>query len=140
MLERIKNVLLELGKGFSFVSSQYKISVGEDEYFIDLLFYHLELRCYVVVELKNTKFKPEYTGQLGFYVTAVNETLKKECDNDTIGLLLCKEKNRLTVDWSLRGMNVPMGVTSYELNRFIPDDILEKLPSEDDINRLLDIN
>lgn len=73
-------------------------------------------------------------------MTAVNETLKKECDNDTIGLLLCKEKNRLTVDWSLRGMNVPMGVTSYELNRFIPENILEKLPSEDDINRHLDIN
>ena len=84
MIERIKNVLLELGKGFSFVGNQYKISTNNNDYYIDLLFYHLDLRCFIVVELKNTEFKPEFIGQLGFYVTAVDETLKKETDNDTI--------------------------------------------------------
>lgn len=92
MLERIKNLLLEFGKGFSFVGNQYKISTDNTDYYIDLLFYHLDLRCYIVVELKNTNFKPEYIGQLSFYITAVNKTLRREYDNETIGLLLCKEK------------------------------------------------
>lgn len=96
MLEKIKDVLVELGKGFSFVGNQYKISTNSNDYYIDLLFYHLNLKCYIVVELKTTDFKPEYIGQLGFYVTAVNETLKKDSDYDTIGLLLCKSKDRLT--------------------------------------------
>ena len=101
MLEKIKNILLELGKGFSFVGSQYKISTENQDYYIDLLFYHLELRCYIVVELKNTEFKPEFAGQLSFYVTAVDETIRKEYDNQTIGLFLCKGKDRLSVEWSL---------------------------------------
>lgn len=134
MLERIKTVLLELGKGFSFIANQYKISTGDTDYYIDLLFYHLELRCYVVVELKNTKFKPEYAGQIGFYVTAINETLKKPCDNDTIGLLLCKERDKLSVDWSLKSLNVSLGISSYEIDKYISREILEKLPTEDDIN------
>lgn len=90
MVKKIKNVLLELGKGFSFVGNQYKISTENNDYYIDLLFYHLDLRCYVVVELKATEFKPEYVGQLNFYVTAINKILKKDMDNETIGLLLCK--------------------------------------------------
>ncbi len=98
MLERIKNLLLEFGKGFSFVGNQYKISTNNNDYYLDLLFYHLDLRCYIVVELKNTNFKPEYIGQLSFYVTAVNKTLKKEYDNESIGLLLCKEKDKLSVE------------------------------------------
>lgn len=106
LIEKIKDVLLELGKGFSFVGNQYKISMSDKDYYIDLLFYHLELRCYTVVELKATEFKPEYIGQLGFYVTAVDETLRKEYNNQTIGLLLCKEKDRLTVDWSLKSTNI----------------------------------
>ena len=127
MIERIKTVLLELGKGFSFVGHQYKISTENKDYFIDLLFYHLELRCYVVVELKNTDFEPEFIGQLQFYVTAVDETLKKECDTNTIGLLLCKKKDRLSVDWSLKSVNVPVGVASYK--------VMSYLPTEDEINR-----
>ena len=139
MINRIKDVLIELGKGFSFVGNQYKIIVGGQEFFIDLLFYHLELRRYVVVELKASSFKPEYTGQIGFYVTAVDEQLKKECDNPTIGLLLCREKDRLTVDYSLKSTNVPIGVSSFEIEKYIPKDILEKLPTEEDINLYLDI-
>ena len=140
MLSKIKNLLLEFGKGFSFVGSQYKISTGSEDYYIDLLFYQLELRCYVVVELKNNNFKPEYIGQLNFYITAVNKTLKKEYDNKTIGLLLCKEKNKLSVEWSLEGVDNPIGVSSYEINKYIPKDILEKLPTEEDLNLHIDIN
>lgn len=139
MLNRIKDVLIELGKGFSFVGNQYKIIVGGQEFFIDLLFYHLELRRYVVVELKASSFKPEYTGQIGFYVTAVDEQLKKEHDNSTIGLLLCQDKDRLTVDYSLKSMNVPIGVSSFEIEKYIPKDVLEKLPTEEDINLHLEI-
>lgn len=134
MLERIKNVLLELGKGFSFVGNQYKISTNDNDYYIDLLFYHLDLRCFVVVELKNTEFKPEYVGQLGFYVTAVDETLKKETDNETIGLLLCEGKDKLTVEWSLKSVNAPIGVASYKVKNVIPKEIMEKLPTEEELN------
>lgn len=135
MMEKIKNVLLELGKGFSFVGNQYKVSTNNNDYYIDMLFYHLDLRSYIVVELKNTEFKPDYIGQLSFYVTAVDETLRKEQDNQTIGLLLCKGKDRLSVEWSLKGINAPIGVTSYEVRNKLPKEILDKLPTEDDINK-----
>ena len=131
MLERIKNVLLELGKGFSFVGNQYKISTNDNDYYIDLLFYHLDLRCFVVVELKNTEFRPEYVGQLVYYVTAVDETLKKETDNETIGLLLCEDKDKLTVEWSLKSVNALIGVASYKVKNVIPKEIMEKLPTEE---------
>ena len=140
MTQRIKDVLVELGKGFSFVGNQYKISTENNDYFIDLLFYHLDLRCYIVIELKTTEFKPEYIGQLGFYVTAVNETLKKETDNQTIGLLLCKNKDRLSAKWSLKSTNVPIGISSFDLDKYIPKNILEKLPTEEDLNLHIDIN
>ena len=139
LLIKIKNLLVELGKGFSFVGNQYKISMEDRDYYIDLLFYHLELRCYIVVELKTASFKPEYIGQLGFYVTAIDETLKKEIDNPTIGLLLCKEKNKLSVEWSLKGTNLPIGVSSYKLKEYIPRNILDKLPTEEEINLHIDI-
>ena len=140
LLTKIRDVLLELGKGFSFVGNQYKISTADNDYYIDLLFYHLELRCYIVVELKAGKFKPEYTGQLGFYVTAVDETLRKENDNPTIGLLLCKDKDRLSVDWSLKSTSVPVGVSSYEFKNILPKEVLDKLPTEEDLNLHIDIN
>ena len=139
MLNKIKEVLIELGKGFSFVGNQYKLSVGEQEFFIDLLFYHLELRRYIVVELKANSFKPEYAGQIGFYVTAVDEQLKKEYDNPTIGLLLCQDKDKLTVDYSLKSINVPIGVSSFEIEKYISKDILDKLPTEEDINLHIDL-
>lgn len=140
MMERIKNVLLELGKGFSFVGNQYKISTENQDYYIDMLFYHLDLRCYIVVELKNVEFKPEYIGQLSFYVTAVDETLRKEFDNQTIGLLLCKGKDKLSVEWALKGTNTPIGVTSYQVRNELPKDVLDKLPTEEDINKHIDID
>ena len=134
MLGRIKNLLLEFGKRFSFVGNQYKISTDNNDYYIDLLFYHLDLRCYIVVELKNTNFKPEYIGQLSFYITAVNKTLRKKYDNETIGLLLCREKDKISVEWALESTNNPIGVSSYEIKKYISKDILEKLPTEEDIN------
>ena len=134
MLEKIKNILLELGKGFSFVGSQYKISTENQDYYIDLLFYHLELRCYIVVELKNTEFKPEFAGQLSFYGTSVDETIRKEYDNQTTSLLLCKGKDRLSVEWSLKSTNAPIGVSSYEISKMLPKEVLEKLPTEEELN------
>ena len=129
MLEKIKDVMLELGRGFSFVGNQYRVTTESKDYYIDLLFYHLDLRCYVVVELKNTDFDPSFVGQLQFYVTAIDETLKKAIDNPTIGLLLCKNKDRLSVEWALKAINVPVGVASYEVKQY--------LPTEDEINRFI---
>ena len=140
MIERIKNILLEFGKGFSFVGNQYKISTDNNDYYLDLLFYHLDLRCFIVVELKTTNFKPEYIGQLNFYITAINNTLRKEYDNETIGLLLCKEKDRLSVEWSLEGINNPIAVSSYKINKYIPKNILEKLPTEEEINLHINVS
>ena len=139
MISKIRDVLLELGKGFSFVGNQYKISVDNQDFYIDLLFYHLELRCYIVVELKAGEFKPEYVGKIGFYVTAVDKLLKKEYDNPTLGLLLCREKSRVTVDWSLQSANVPIGVSTYKVNNRLPKSILDKLPTEEEINLHINI-
>ena len=140
LLERIKDVLIELGRGFSFVGNQYKISMNDNDYFLDLLFYHLDLKSYIVIELKTTEFKPEYVGQLGFYVIAVDETIKKETDNQTIGLLLCKSKDKLTAKWSLKSTNVPIGISSFELNKYIDKEMLKKLPTEEELNSHIDIN
>lgn len=138
MVEKIKNVFLELGKGFSFIGNQYKISTENCDYYVDMLFYHLYLHCYVAVELKATEFKPEYAGQLGFYVKAVDNTLKKEIDNQTISLLLCKEKDKLSVKWTLDIIDVPIGIASYNvINR---NDILDKLPTEEDINTYISLD
>ena len=130
MLERIKDVLLELGKGFSFIGSQYKVSTELTDYYIDLLFYHLDLRCFIVLELKTTEFKPEYLGQIGFYVKSIDNTLKRNNDNPTIGLLLCKKKDKLSIKWSLESTNVPVGISSFELNKY--------LPNIDELNKFLD--
>jgi len=140
LVERIKDTLLELGKGFSFVGNQYKVTDGETDYFIDMLFYHLELRCYIVVELKTEKFKPEYTGQLAFYMSAIDNTLRKEVDNPTIGLLLCKEKNKLSVEWALDKINAPIGVSGYEIKKILPKEMLDSLPTEEELNLHIDID
>lgn len=137
LVERIKDTLIELGKGFSFVGNQYKITVDNTDYFIDMLFYHLKLRCYIVIELKIGEFKPEYAGKMNFYINAVNNILKTDKDNDTIGLILCKGKNRLTVEYSLNNVENPIGVSSFEI---LPKEILEALPTEEDLNLHININ
>ncbi|KVL19709.1 PDDEXK nuclease domain-containing protein [Burkholderia sp. MSMB1826] len=133
LTRHITRFLLELGAGFAFVGRQYRLVVGGDEFFIDLLFYHLKLRSYVVVELKATPFRPEYAGQLNFYLSAVDAELKAPDDQPTIGLLLCREKNRLVAEYALRGMTNPMGVAEYELLRHVPASLESGLPSIDQI-------
>lgn len=133
MIEKIKNVLIELGNGFAFVGNQYKITVSDTDYFIDLLFYHLELRCYIVVELKARKFKPTDAGQLNFYLSVVDDMLRKEGDNPTIGILLCKEKDKLTAEYALKDINKPVGVSEYKILADIPEYLQSQLPKAEDI-------
>lgn len=140
MVERIKTVLLELGNGFSFVGNQYKISVDDKDYFIDLLFYHTKLHCYIVVELKNTEYKPEYAGKLNFYLSAVDDLIRTENDNPTIGIILCREKTKFSVEYSLRDINKPIGVSSYEVSKILPKEVLEALPTEEELNLHIDIS
>ena len=139
MINKIRDVLLELGNGFSFVGNQYKITVGNNDYFIDMLFYHLKLRCFIVVELKAGNYKPEYAGKMNFYLNAVNDLIKDKNDNPSIGLILCQEKDKLTAQYSLEGINQPIGVSSYEISKYLPDDILKSLPTEEDINLHIDL-
>lgn len=139
--ELIKNVtkfLLELGKGFAFLGRQYKIEIGENDHFLDMLFYHVELRCYIVIELKAGKFRPEYAGKLNYYLSAVDSQLRKKDDNPTIGILLCKKKNRIDVEYSLRDIHKPMGISEYILTNSIPDEIKPQLPSVEELERELE--
>lgn len=139
MVDKIKTVLLELGNGFSFVGNQYKLEVGNKEYFIDLLFYHTKLHCYIVVELKNTEFKPEYAGKVNFYLSAVDDLVKDEQDNPSIGIILCREKDKISVEYALKDINKPIGVSSYEISKYLPKDVLNSLPTEDELNLHIDI-
>ncbi len=138
--ELVKNItkfLLELGKGFAFLGRQFKIEVSENDYFIDLLFYHLELRSYVVIELKAGKFKPEYAGKLNFYLSAIDSQLKKPEDNKSIGILLCKKKDRIEAEYALRDINKPMGISEYRLTDAIPETMRTKLPSVEELENEL---
>ena len=133
MINRIKDVLIELGKGFAFVGSEYKLEVGGKEYFIDLLFYHLKLKCYIVVELKAREFKPTDAGQLNFYLSAVDNLIKDKEDNATIGLLLCKGKDNFTAEYALKDINKPIGVSEYKLLEDMPEYLQSQLPRAEDI-------
>ncbi len=133
LVAHITRFLLELGAGFAFVGRQVRIEVAGDEFFIDLLFYHVRLKCYVVVELKATAFKPEHAGQLNFYLSAVDAQLKAPDDKPTIGLLLCKQQNRLVAEYALSGIDKPIGVAEYQLLRELPEDLGRSLPSIADI-------
>jgi predicted nuclease of restriction endonuclease-like (RecB) superfamily len=131
----IAKTILELGTGFAFVSNQYRLEVSGKEYYLDLLFYNTRLRCYVVIELKNTAFKPEYAGKLNFYLSAVDDMLKHEHDNPSIGILLCKERDKLTAEYALRDINKPIGVSEYRLSDFVPQELADTLPSAEDIEK-----
>jgi predicted nuclease of restriction endonuclease-like (RecB) superfamily len=133
----ITKFLLELGQGFAFVGQQVMLHVGEHDIFTDLLFYHLKLRCYIVIELKATEFKAEYMGQLGFYVSAINHLMKTDADNPTIGLLICKSKDNVMAEWSLESSSQPIGISAYELSDLIPDDYKSSLPSIEEIEAQL---
>ncbi|SLM33034.1 conserved hypothetical protein [Desulfamplus magnetovallimortis] len=138
LITHITKFLLELGKGFAFVGRQYHLVVGESDYYLDLLFYHIKLKCYVVVELKNTKFIPEYAGKLNFYLSAVDSLLKSESDNQTIGILLCRDKNKIETEFALRDINKPMGVSEFTLTENLPEDLKGSLPTIEEIEADLD--
>jgi len=129
LLEHIRRFLLELGEGFAFVGSQYHLEVGGDDFYLDLLFYHLRLRCYVVVDLKIGKFTPGDAGQMNFYLSAVDDLLRHPDDKPTIGLLLCKEKNKTVVEYALRDVAKPLGIAAYRLQDALPRDWQEALPT-----------
>jgi predicted nuclease of restriction endonuclease-like (RecB) superfamily len=137
LVKHVTEFLLELGAGFAFVGRQVLLDVGGDEFFLDLLFYHLKLRCYVVVELKAGKFKPEHLGQLGFYLTAVDAQIKHRQDGATIGLLLCKSRNKVVAEYALRDKTQPIGVAEYQLVASLPSEFQTSLPSIEQIEREL---
>lgn len=137
LVQHVTQFLLELGAGFAFVGRQVLLQVGDEEFFIDLLFYHLKLRCYVVIELKTGKFKPEHLGQLSFYMTAVDRQVKVEQDSATIGLLLCKSKDKVVAEYALGDKTQPMGIAEYSLQNALPEELKTNLPSIEMLEREL---
>lgn len=137
MVQHITRFLLELGKGFAFVGQQYSIVVSNNEYFIDLLFYHLHLRCYVVIELKSGKFKPEYAGKLNFYLSAIDSQIKHQQDNPSIGLILCKHKDKVEAEYSLRDIQKPIGISEYKLTHALPKKFQTQLPTVEQLENQL---
>ena len=129
LVKNMEKFLLELGSGFAFVGRQYKLEVDQNEFYIDLLFYHLKLRCYVVIELKKGKFKPEYSGQINFYCSVIDAMLANENDSPTIGLILCQEKNEIVAEYSLKNMSQPIGISEYQLTEVLPKEFASALPS-----------
>ena len=134
----ITKLLLELGNGFAFVGRQYHLEIENEDYYIDLLFYNLKVRSYVVIELKTTEFKPEYAGKLNFYLSAVDKYIKDENDNPTFGILLCKDKKRVTAELALKDINKPIGVSEYKILSEIPEFLENTLPSIEDIEKRLE--
>ena len=137
LIANITRFLLELGSGFAYMGREYRLNVGETEQFLDLLFYNINLRCYVVIEVKTGKFTPADLGQLGTYVVAVNHILKKPDENPTLGLLICKSKDNVLAKYALESSNVPIGVSEYELAKLYPADLKSSLPSIEEIEREL---
>ena len=133
LTEHISKFLLELGKGFAFIGRQYLLEVEQSNYYIDLLFYHVKLKCYVVIELKNTKFIPEYAGKLNFYLSAVDSTVKGKDDNPTIGILLCRDKNKIETEFALRNISKPMGVSEFTLTEALPENLKGDLPTVEEL-------
>ena len=133
LVRDLRKFLIELGGDYAFIGNQHRINVGGEEFFIDLLLYHRGLQCLVALELKTTSFKPEYAGQLQFYLTALNEQEKKEHENPAIGILICRDKNRTVVEYALKMMNHPMGISSYRLDKEVPENMKSYLPSPEEI-------
>jgi predicted nuclease of restriction endonuclease-like (RecB) superfamily len=131
----ITKFLLELGAGFAFVGRQYHLQVGDQDFYVDLLFYHLKLRCYVVIELKKGKFLPEYAGKLNFYLSVVDDKVRTEHDQPSIGLLICQDKNQFVAEYALKDVNKPIGVSEYQLTEAIPDNLKSSLPSIEELER-----
>ncbi|MDR1924072.1 MAG: PDDEXK nuclease domain-containing protein [Planctomycetaceae bacterium] len=137
LVNNITKMLLELGEGFAFIGKQYHLEVGGEDFYIDMLFYNLKLRCYIVIELKTGNFKPEYVGKMNFYLSAVDNIMKTDLDQPTIGLLLCKNKNRVIAEYALRNIDKPIGVSEYQLTKKLPRKLEKLLPSVTEIERQL---
>jgi len=137
LVNQITQFLLELGTGFSYIGRQINIKVGESEFRIDLLFYHVQLHSYIVVELKTEKFKPEFAGKLNFYVNAINKNMKTEQDNPTIGILICKDKDNVVAEYSLENISQPIGIAEYELTKFLEEEFKRSLPTIEEIEKEL---
>ncbi len=140
LVAHVEKFLLELGAGFAFLGRQYHLAVGDQDFYIDLLFYHTKLRCYVVVELKADKFRPEFAGKVNFYCTAVDELLKHEDDNPTIGLILCQTQDRIVAEYTLKKVHTPIGVSEYELTKALPENLKSSLPTIEEIEDQLEEN
>ena len=138
LINNISRLLLELGSGFAFIGKEYHLEIEEEDYYIDLLFYNLLVRSYVVIELKTTEFRPEYIGKLNFYLSAIDKYVKKDSDNPTFGILLCKNKKKVTVDLALKDINKPIGVSEYKILSEIPEYLASTLPSLEDIEKRLE--
>ncbi len=137
LIKHVEKFLVELGAGFAFVGRQYKLEVTDTDFSIDLLFYHLKMRCFVVIDLKKGDFKPEYAGKMNFYCSAVDDILKHETDKPTIGLILCQGRNKVFAEYTLRDMHKPIGISEYELTRILPDNLKGSLPSIEEIEQNL---
>ena len=137
LVENVRKFLMELGVGFAFVGSQYHLEVEGEDFYIDLLFYHLSLRCFVVIDLKMGAFKPEDAGKMGFYLSAVDDRLRRPGDNGSIGIVLCRSRKRLIAEYALRNIIAPIGVSEYRLTRDVPEELRRSLPSVEEIERRL---
>ena len=137
-MQHITQFLLELGEGFAFVGRQYHLEVGDQDFYIDLLFYHLKLRCFVIVELKDGDFKPEYAGKMNFYLSAIDDLVKHPSDNPSIGLILCKSKNNVLVEYALRDMTKPIGLAQYHLTKILPKNLKTALPTIEELESELE--
>ena len=133
LVHHLEKFLLELGQGFAFVGRQYRLAVGDEDFSIDLLFYHLRLRAFIVIDLKTGKFKPEYAGKLNFYCNVVNDRLKHPTDQPTIGLILCRSQDKVLVEYSFAGIDKPIGISTYELTRALPKAMSSALPTVEEI-------
>lgn len=137
LVDQISRFLLELGTGFSYLGKQYKITADKEDYFIDLLFYHIKLRSFIVIELKTGKFTPEYAGKLNFYLNVVDDTLKHPDDHPSIGILICKSKSKVIAEYSLKGLKNPIGITEYQLTHLLPEQFKESLPSTTELENVI---
>lgn len=137
LLKHIQEFLIELGVGFAFVGRQYHIEVGNTDFYIDLLFYHLKLRCYVVIELKKGPFKPEHAGKLNFYLNVTDKELRQKDDQPSIGLIFCQDKNRVVAEYALQNLDKAIGVSEYQLTQILPEELKSSLPTVDEIEREL---
>lgn len=136
LIDHIRKFLLELGQGFAFIGSQYHVELEGEDYYMDLVFYHVKLKCYVVIELKTGKFKPEYAGKLNFYLNLMDRRVKDESDNPTIGLILCEEKKGITVEYAIEGINKPIGVSQFKLTEDLPEKLKQYLPTAEKLAKL----